>query len=86
MMKSLLWWGAVVFTLGAFVFAWFVIPGVGGSSPSTASPQDSLTHDLIEFAVFVSSVALAAGSALVGVGMGRWKHPRRSPRDGSSEV
>ena len=85
MAKTVLWVGAAVLALGASVFFMFVLPRIG-TVPLTVEPNGETTGGPTLLAVAVSSVGLAAGSALVGIGLGRWKRPRPSPHDGSPEA
>ena len=80
MQKSLLVLGLAMLIVAAGVFALFVLPQIGGVSASVGTSGLSL------LAVAVSSLGLAAGAALVGIGLGRWQRPRSSPHDGSPEI
>ena len=76
-MKGLLWSGAVITAIAVLILAAFVIPHVGTANPATALnglPQETLPA----WAVLLSSVGLAVGAALIGIGVGRWQHPRRT--------
>jgi len=76
-MKALVWTGAVIAAIGVVVLAVFVIPHVGVTNPATGLnglPQSTLPA----WAVVVSSIGLAVGSALIGIGVGRWQHPRHT--------
>ena len=64
----------------------FVLPHIGGAAPVSVLPNGEITDGPSLTAVVVSSLGLAAGSALVGIGLGRWKRPRPSPHDGSPEA
>jgi hypothetical protein len=75
-----------IFALGAMLFLLFVLPRIGGPKPGTVLPNGQAANGLPPLAVAVSSVGLAAGSALVGIGLGRWKRPRPSPHDESPEA
>lgn len=86
MRKPLLVLGLAVLLLGAGVFALFVLPQIGGGATGAALRSGETTHGLSVLAVAVSSLGLAAGSALVGIGLGRWKRPKSSPHDGSPEI
>ena len=85
MQKSMLVLGLAVLLLGVGVFVLFVLPQIGGAATGARESTD-LSHGLNVLAVAVSSLGLAAGSALVGIGLGRWKRPRSSPHDGSPEI
>lgn len=86
MTKQLFALGLALVVLGAGVFALFVLPRIGGGVTNTALVGGDATQGLSLLAVVVSSLGLAAGSALVGIGLGRWKHPKSSPHDGSPEI
>ena len=86
MIKSFVWVGVGLLTLGALVFVLFVLPQIGGSGPVTVLPNGETAGRPSVLAVAVSSLGLAAGSALLGIGLGRWRHPRPSVHDGSPEV
>jgi hypothetical protein len=86
MMKPLLWLGVALFTLGTIVFLVFVLPRVGGAGPVAVLPNGQAAEGPPLVGVAVASFGLAAGSALVGIGLGRWKSPRPSPHDGSPEA
>jgi hypothetical protein len=86
MIKSMFWSGVAVLALGAFVFLMFVLPRIGGTTPVPVLPNGEPASGPSMVAVAVSSVGLAAGSALVGIGLGRWKRPKSSPHDGSPEA
>jgi len=86
MVRPLFWVGAALFALGAVVFVLFVLPHIGGAAPVSVLPNGEITDGPSLTAVVVSSLGLAAGSALVGIGLGRWKRPRPSPHDGSPEA
>ena len=76
-MKPLFWTGAVIALIGLAVLAVFVIPYVGAPDPTlglNGLPQGTLPA----WAVLVSSAGLAVGFALIGIGVGRWQHPRHS--------
>jgi len=76
-MKALLWTGAVVTAIAVFILAVFVIPHVG--APDTAPGLNGLPQGTLPaWAVLVSSAGLAFGSALIGIGVGRWQHPRHT--------
>lgn len=76
-MKALVWTGAVIAALAVVILAAFVIPHVGAANNApglNGLPQGTLPA----WAVVVSSIGLAVGSALIGVGVGRWQHPRHT--------
>ena len=86
MIRSVLWVGVAFFALGAMLFLLFVLPQIGGAAPGAVLPNGQAANGPSLVAVAVSSFGLAAGSALVGIGLGRWKRPRPSPHDGSPEA
>ena len=86
MMKPLLWLGMGLFTLSAIVFVLFVVPRVGGAQPDTVLLNGKIANSPPVLAVAISSLGMAAGAALVGIGLGRWNRPRPSTHDGSPEV
>ena len=74
MVKSFIWSGIVVLAIGVVVGLSFIVPHIGQAvTPGlNGVPQGALSP----LAVLVSAVGLAVGSTLLGVGVGRWKHPR----------
>jgi hypothetical protein len=86
MQKSLFVLGLAVLLFGTGVFVLFVLPQIGGGATGAARESSDLSQGLNLLAVAVSSLGLAAGSALVGIGLGRWKRPKSSPHDGSPEI
>jgi len=76
MVKPLIWIGAVLAVLGGAALALFVVPYVGlpatGEGLTPRSPMATL------LAVLAGGVGLAAGFALIGVGIGRWQRPTHS--------
>jgi hypothetical protein len=86
MKKSFVWAGAALFTLGAILLLVFVLPRVGGPGPVAVLPNGQAAQGPSPLAVALASFGLAAGSALVGIGLGRWKQPRPSPHDGTPEA
>lgn len=84
MNKAMLWIGGVLVVLGAMTFGLFVLPWIGGGPPEVVAGRPA--GGLPALAVAAASFGLAAGSALVGIGLGRWKRPRPSPHDGSPEA
>ena len=86
MMKSMLWLGVVCLAIGAVVFGVFVLPRVGSSAPVSVLLNGQVTNGPSTLAVAISSVGLAGGATLLGIGLGRWSRPRPSPHDGSPEV
>jgi hypothetical protein len=86
MKKSIVWAGAALFTLGAILLLVFVLPRIGGAGSVAVLPNGQAAEGPSPLAVAVASFGLAAGSALVGIGLGRWKQPRPSPHDGTPEA
>jgi hypothetical protein len=86
MVKSLVWSGIALFVLGAGVFLLFVLPGFGGSPSEPIPLNGPPSSGYSVLAVTVSSLSLAAGAALFGIGLGRWRRPKASPYDGSPEI
>ena len=85
MNRSLLWTGMALLILGASVFLLFVLPWIGTRASEAALSNGHAAGPSV-LAVATASFGLAAGSALVGIGLGRWKRPTPSPHDGSPEV
>lgn len=76
-MKGLLWSGAVITAIAVLILAAFVVPHVGTANAATGLnglPQETLPA----WAVLLSSVGLAVGAALIGIGVGRWQNPRHT--------
>lgn len=73
-MKSLIWTGVVIVVIGAVLLAGYVIgrldvtPAIGVNGTTSIAPA-------IWF-VILGSLALAIGSALIGIGVGRWQRPQ----------
>jgi hypothetical protein len=78
MVKSYIWIGIVVLAIGVVVGLWFVVPHIGqtGAPGLNGVTQNTLSP----LAVLVAAAGLAGGSILLGVGVGRWRHPRPAPR------
>jgi hypothetical protein len=76
MAKPLIWIGALVAVIGAGAIALFVTPYAGINAPSAGLGDQVLIAPLA--AVLSGGAALAAGFAMIGVGIGRWQHPRGS--------
>jgi hypothetical protein len=76
-MKALVWSGAVITAIGVAILAMFVIPHVG--APDAVPGLNGLPQGTLPaWAVIVSSFGLAVGSVLIGIGVGRWQHPRHT--------
>ncbi len=75
-MKGLFWTGVVIALIGAGLLLGLVIPQIhaNGAPALNGLPQEKLSL----WAVLGSSFGLAIGSVLIGIGVGRWQHPRRS--------
>jgi hypothetical protein len=86
MNKTLLGTGLVLFTIGAVAFLFFVLPWILGSSSQAALSTAAIPAGPSSLAVVLTTFGLAAGAALTGIGVGRWKRPRPSKYDGSPEV
>ena len=71
MAKPLIWIGALLTVLGMATLAMFVWPYVGAETSGVVagSPLRPL------LAVLAGGTGLAAGGALIGVGVGRWQRP-----------
>jgi hypothetical protein len=86
MNKMLLGFGVALFTIGAAAFLFFVLPWIVGAGPQAALGTANAPVGPSALAVVLTTVGLAAGSAMIGIGLGRWKRPRPSRYDGSAEV
>ena len=86
MNRRMLWFGAALVALGALTFLTFVLPRIGGGLSEAALTSGRAAGGPPVLAVAVASFGLAAGSALVGIGLGRWTRPKPSPYDGSPEA
>ena len=75
MEKPLIWIGAALTVVGIGALALFVVPYLG---VDTTLGEDSAFRITPLVAVISGGLALAAGCALIGVGVGRWKRPTRS--------
>jgi hypothetical protein len=84
MNKTLLWSGVALFALGAAVFGVFVLPLIGG--PGAAVVDGPVRVGPSALSVAVASFGMAAGAAMFGVGLGKWRRPQPSPYDGSPEA
>jgi hypothetical protein len=73
--KPFIWIGALVAAIGAAALAMLVSPYLGTNGATGSSGDRFLLTPLA--AVIVGGGAIAAGFALIGVGIGRWEHPRR---------
>jgi len=85
MAKSILWAGIVLTAIGATVFSLAVVPRLDGASIRLLM-NGQYVGGLSPVAVLTAALALAAGFALIGIGLGRWHHPRPSHSDGSPEI
>lgn len=85
-MKRLLWTGVVIAAIGVAAFGIYVLPFAGGEGTITILPNGQAQNGLKVGWVILAAFGLAVGSALIGVGVGRWTHPRASAPDGSPEV
>jgi hypothetical protein len=73
-MKLLIWTGSIVAAIGAGLLAVFVIARLNPNPPVDLNGLPEGLPAL--WAVMVGSLSLAIGSALVGIGVGQWQHPR----------
>ncbi len=75
-MKSFIWSGVVVAVIGLVVLSLYVVPHI---AENAAPGLNGLPHSSLQaWAVLTSSVGLAVGAVLIGIGVGRWQHPRRT--------
>jgi len=86
MSKGMLFSGAALLAAGVLAFFFYVLPRVGGAGSGSVLSDGRAADGPSLLAVAIASLGLAAGSALVGIGLGRWKRPRPSPYDGSPEA
>jgi hypothetical protein len=75
MEKPFIWVGVALALAGIAALAWFVVPYLGSDAPSPTGVMSRVTPLI---AVCAGGLALAAGCALIGVGVGRWQRPTRS--------
>jgi hypothetical protein len=75
-MKALFWTGVVIAVIGAGLLFMLVVPQIqaDGAPGLNGLPQVHLSL----WAVLGASFGLAIGSVLIGIGVGRWQHPRHS--------
>lgn len=75
-MKSIIWSGIVIAAIGLVVLSLFVVPHIAENAAPGLNglPQASLQA----WAVLTSSAGLAVGAVLIGIGVGRWQHPRHT--------
>lgn len=74
MVKPFIWAGLVVLAIGVVVGVCYVVPHIG--QPPTTGLNGVTENVLSPLAVVVAAVGLALGSTLLGVGVGRWQHPK----------
>jgi hypothetical protein len=86
MNKTMLGLGGVLLLIGGVAFLFYVLPWIAGSGSTEAMATTPAAIGPSGLAVVLATFGLAVGSALVGIGLGRWKRPRPSPQDGSPEV
>jgi len=80
-MRPLIALGAVFCVLGVVLLGLVWFGPLGGHASVGPAWHEAF---LVPAGVFGAGLALAAGLALIGVGMGRWRHPLpagRNPRD-----
>ena len=75
--KPLIWIGGALAVAGVLAIAFFVLPYIG-SPPSEATAEHVTLAATPLVAVLAGATALAAGAALIGVGVGRWQRPRHT--------
>jgi hypothetical protein len=73
MEKPLIWIGAALTVLGVGALILFVVPYLGWQANGEGAP--SLTPLV---AVLAGGLGIAAGCAMIGVGVGRWQRPTHS--------
>jgi|KBSMisStaDraftv2_1062788.scaffolds.fasta_scaffold99096_1 hypothetical protein len=81
MIKWLVWVGIGLVALGLAVLATLVAPAI--RVPGTGEWQTGQAPTLL--AVLTAATGLAGGFIAIGIGIGRWRRPRRMP-DGSKEI
>jgi ABC-type tungstate transport system substrate-binding protein len=86
MAKSLLWTGVALVAIGAIAYVGYVVPRALTSAVSETSQNGQAAGGMSLGMVMLAALGLAIGSALIGIGVGRWKHPRPSKTDGTPEV
>ena len=74
MVKPFIWTGVVTLAIGLVVGVIFVVPHIGEAA--TTGLNGAMVNPLSPLAVLVTGLGLAVGSTLIGVGVGRWQHPR----------
>jgi len=74
MEKPLIWVGGALAFGGALAMALFVLPYIDAPSSQAAAGHAAVAVTPL-VAVLGGATALAAGAALVGVGVGRWQRP-----------
>jgi hypothetical protein len=84
--KTILGIGVVLFTIGAAAFLFYVLPWIVGAGSQATLAAASGPVGPSTLAVVLTTFGLAAGSAMIGIGLGRWKTPKPSKYDGSPEV
>jgi hypothetical protein len=75
MVKPLIWVGIALTIAGVGALGLFVVPQLGTDVVDRAGTLSRMTPLV---AVLAGGLALAAGAALIGVGVGRWQRPTRS--------
>ncbi len=73
-MKSLIWTGLVIVVIGVVLLAGFVIERLAGTPVVGVNGTTSLAPAV--WTIVLGSLALAIGSALIGIGVGQWQRPR----------
>lgn len=88
MLRSVFWTGvalAVAGLVGVVICVLYVLPVTTDVEPLPTSPTQAAQLAFGRVAVLAAALGLAIGSALIGIGIGHWKHPRRTT-DGSQEI
>jgi hypothetical protein len=86
MNRPMFWSGVALIAVGTAIFLVFVLPWIGGRETEAALMSGHAASGPSALAVAVASFGLAAGSALLGIGLGKWRRPTPSPHDGSPEA
>jgi hypothetical protein len=88
MLKSVFWTGvalAAAGLTGVVVSVLYVLPVTTDVEPLPTSPTQAAQLAFAKVVVLAAALGLAVGSALIGIGIGHWKHPRPMS-DGSQEI
>jgi hypothetical protein len=82
MVKSFIWTGIVILTIGVIVGGVFVVPHIGHEP--TVGLNGTTMGIISPLAVLVAALGLAIGCALIGIGIGHWKHPKPATGAGAT--